>query len=75
MLIYIVPNSDYNTEQVFNLSKASMIMYDFDSEVLTIQYDDVCEYDIKDVSEYEYNEIKDKLIYVDDALVIKHKQN
>lgn len=75
MVFYIVPNSTFNTEQVFNLSKACMIMYDFEEELLTIQYDDACEYDIKDVSEEEYLKIKVNLFNSDYSYVIKHKQN
>lgn len=75
MLIYIVPNSDYNTEQLFNLSKASMLLYDFEEQILTIQYEEMNEYEIEDVSEYEYGLIKENLCSSSGSSVVRHKQN
>lgn len=74
MLFYIVPNSDYNTEQVFNLNNFTMILYDFEEEILTIQYPNSDEYEIDNVSEEEYENIKTRLT-TSGTYVVRHKQN
>ena len=74
MLFYIVPNSTFNTEQVFNLNNFTMILYDFEEEILTIQYPNSDEYEIDNVSEEEYESIKIRLM-TSGTYVVKHKQN
>lgn len=72
MLFYIVPNSTFNTEQVFNLNNFTMLLYDFEEEILTIQYPNSDEYEIKDVSEDEYEMIKIR-VTTSGTYVVRHK--
>ena len=51
-----------------------MLLYDFEEEILTIQYPNSDEYEIKDVSEDEYEMIKIR-VTTSGTYVVRHKQN